>query len=138
MTETKLTSQELFDTLHPNMQWSQTAQLLSNGLSINMSDFYTQLIRDAARCNDYSSDVIFDINYINQRLEDYHGGYFEPIWIAFRKHGVDGTNYILCRTNEYETPFACINREYFVVYSVSLAETDYEGFYDVVFSKYLT
>ena len=138
MTKTELTSQELFEKMQPAFQETYTAQLLSDGLSVNMSDIYSTLIKEAARCNSYNSDVVYDINYIHDKLKEYRGGNFEPIFVGFRKYGVDGTSYILSRMEDYSSPYLCLSREYFVVYSVTLNKTEYEGFYNIVFSKYWT
>lgn len=134
----EITSKELYEKLTPVSTIQYFAQLLSDGLSVNMSDAYSQLIREAARCNDYCSDVVSDIRYIEHRLSLFREGEeFEPVWIGFRRHGVDGTMYLLSRLSESENIYEPLYHNYFVVYSVTVKKSE-PGFYHVVFSKYNT
>ena len=131
-----MTSFELYEKLQPTTTDVVHTQLLSGGLYANMCNFYTKLIRDAARCNSYSSDVIFSINHIDNMLKE---GFrpnepFEPIWIGFRRRGVDGTSFVLSRCNGDR---AEINKNYFALYSVTV-EKEEEGWYNVLINEYWT
>lgn len=135
MTKTKLTSQELFNAIKPFSRTEYLAQLTENGLAFNPSDLYSTFIKEAARCNKFNSDVIFDIENLSERFHIYSGKEFEPVWLGFRKLGVDGTDYVLLRL-ENELPWVSLTREYFALYSVSLELKNYEGLYNVVLNKY--
>lgn len=128
-----MTSLELYRKLTPNKTENYTAQLLNDGLSVNLSGFYTKLIKDAARCNDYSSDIVFDINGLNKKLKEFRAGQeFEPVWIGCRKMGVDGTDFVLART---EGDYAKLHKNYFALYSVTVDRTD-PDWYQITVSEY--
>lgn len=135
MTETKLTSQQLFDAIKPSSRKEYLAQLTEYGLSFNPSDMFSIFIKEAARCNNYNSDVIFDIEHVTERFHVYAGKEFEPIWIGFRKLGVDGTDNVLLRLKN-ELPWVALTTEYFALYSISLELANYEGQYKVILNKY--
>ena len=135
-----MTIQELYEKLRPSKTHSALAQMLSDGLSVNISDFFTRLIRDAARCNSYSSDVYYDLCAIDKAIKEYRiGREFTPIFVGFRRHGVDGNSFILSRIEG--DPYA-VHREYFALYSVMVVpDTDPEGkeifgWYKVLFNEY--
>jgi len=135
MNKIKLTSQELFDVIKPSSRKAYLAQLTDNGLSFNPVDMFSTFIKEAARCNDYNGDIIFDIEYLTERFISYRGEEFEPVWIGFRKLGVDGTDYVLLRL-ENDIPWISLTKEYFALYSVSLEHNEYEGLYNVILNKY--
>lgn len=130
-----MTIQELYAKMRPSKTETAHAQMLADGLSVNISDFFTQLIRDAARCNSYASDVYYDLCAIDRALKEYRTGQtFEPIFVGFRRHGVDGNSFILCRIgeNQYNA-----HQEYFALYSVMLEpDGDSGDWYNVVFNEY--
>jgi len=133
-----MTSRELFDALQPNKTIDLTAQLLGNGLNVNMSGVYSQLIKEAARCNNYNSDVVYDIEDIMDRLKEFRAGdEWKPIFIGFRRHGVDGTSFVLSRIGKLENRYNVIYDEYFALYAVDV-EQESEGWYKVNFCTYYT
>lgn len=130
-----MTSLDLYKTLKPSVtEVKEHVQVLADGISCNLSDFYTKLIKDAARCNNYSSDIVYDINGINEKLEAYRNGQeFEPVWIGFRRYGVDGTTYILSVINEQ--PDFQLHQRYFAIYSV-MVEDDDPGWCKIIINEY--
>ena len=102
----------------------------TNGIDINMSDVYSAMIKEAAKCNYYASDLIYDIEHIKDRLE--HFDIFDedsymPILVACRKSGVDGNSYILSRTQEASRgcEYAiCFPSDYFSVFAVTFAKSE--------------
>ena len=137
MTETISDSMKLFKLLYSaNEKKSYLAQLTESGLVFNTSELYSILIKEAARCNSYNSDILYDIETIESRFHTYSGKEFEPIFIGFRKLGVDGTSYVILRLKDYDNPRDGLVKEYFAFYSITLEATNYEGLYDVVLSKY--
>ena len=138
MTETILNSVKLFELLRLSQdeRKSYLAQLTENGLGFNTSDLYSTLIKEAARCNCFNSDVVYDIEFIESRFHVYSGKEFEPLFIGFRKLGVDGTDYSILRLKEYDNPREGLLKEYFAFYSITLELANYEGFYNVILTKY--
>ena len=130
-----MTSMELYKTLNPSMTETEKYQVFSNGVvSFNVSEFFTKLIKDAARCNSYSSDVVYSLFKINQILSNYQelAVGMEPVWIAFRRHGVDGTEYLLSRIGEY--PYNLYNK-YFAAYSFYITPAE-DGWCNVTINEY--
>lgn len=131
------TARKLYKELVPIQIDKYNAQMTERGLNVNISDFFSTLIKDAARCNGYQSDVYFTMREIDKRLKDYRPlDEFEPIFIGFRKMGVDGNGYVLSRINDTNVSMRItLSREYFALYSIALEE-DIPGWYNVIFSKY--
>ena len=136
-----MTSKELFDNITPSNTEKYFAQLLADGMSVNLSSMYTKLIRDAARCNSYSSDVFYDLKHIERRMKEFNPNEeFEPIWIGFRKMGVDGTAYVLSRIDndkprESWLKTYTLSNNYFALYSITVENRDHD-FYDIVLNEY--
>ena len=87
----------------PDYEKKMEARIINGHVEVNMSDVYSSLIKEAARCNYYSSDVIYDIDGINKRLNSFDindEDSFAPILICFRKMGVDGNSYAITRITE--------------------------------------
>ena len=93
-------------------------------LDINMSSEYTQLIREAARCNRYASYVIYDIESMNHQLETFNPENGLPIVaLGFRKDGVDGNSFILSRiNNDHNGNAYCCLKEYFAIYFMEVVQ----------------
>ena len=129
-------SVELYEKLHPtNEQRTECHYDPSTGLSFNTSSIFSQLIKDAARCNGYNSDVYYDLKGIDQRLESYNPDKeFDPVWIGFRKLGVDGTAFVLSRCDDKESVFVNLDRTYFALYSFMIEKNDDR--YYAVFREY--
>lgn len=128
-----MTSRELYDKLSPCKSEKVMCQVTGHGLNINTSGMFTRLIKDAARCNRYSSDVYYSLVEIDDALCSYDPeNPIEPIWVAFRKDGVDHTSFVLSRIDDDKYK---IYREYFALYSV-VVENDEHGFVNVYFNEY--
>lgn len=129
-----MTIQQLYEKMRPSRTHDTTGQILADGLSVNISDFFTRLIKDAARCNSYSSDIYYSLREIDEKVRSYRGiAPFEPIFVGFRRHGVDGNTFILSRLdgNPYNA-----SREYFALYSVNVIPEDGGGWCKVLFNEY--
>ena len=128
-----MTIQELFEKLSPSKTENIRGQVLADGLSVNISDIFTRLIKDAARCNSYSSDVYYDLQKIEEMVRNYRNfAEVEPIFIGFRRHGVDGNSFILSRIGD--KPYN-VHREYFALYSLTIEQEEH-GWATVVFNEY--
>lgn len=106
------------------------ARITSNGFGVNLSSVFTAMIKEAAKCNRYSSDLIYDIDGINSRLEhfDYEDEEsYSPILVACRKDGVDGNNFILQRVTEASRncEYAiCFPKDYFSVFAITFGKQE--------------
>lgn len=130
-----MTSFELFDKMSPSETHTYTAQLNAGGLDFNQSDMYSRLIKDAARCNGYNSDIFYDMKYIEERMKEFDGTEeFEPIWIGFRKLGVDCTQFVLCRVSD-EYTYGTMSNNYFALYSI-VVEKKKDDWYNVRLNEY--
>ena len=128
-----MTIQELYEKLRPSKTTHANGQVLTTEFCVNLSDIFTRLIKDAARCNSYSSDVYYDLRKIDEEVHAYrNGAEFTPIFIGFRRHGVDGNTFILSRIEE--NPYN-VHREYFALYSLTVEQNDF-GWATVVFNEY--
>ena len=109
------------------------AQVTNHGISCNISGFYTQLIKDAARCNNYSSDVIYSINDIYDICQKYdQNEEYGPFLIGMRKLGVDSNAFIEAKCKEWTDVY----NEYFALYSVEFVP-DEPGWIYVVTKEYI-
>lgn len=134
-----MTIQELFDKLHPSETHPIVAQILTDGLHANITDLFTRLIKDAARCNSYSSDVYPNLRTIDESLRAYRPGQnFTPIFIGFRRHGVDGNGFILSRLElDLDGDIYKMSREYFALYSINVVpDKDITNWAVVVWNEY--
>lgn len=101
-----------------------------NGIDINMSDVYSTMIKEAARCNYYASDMIYDIEIINHRLKNFDifdEDSYSPILVACRKSGVDGNVFILSRVENASRNCAyaiCFPESYFSVFAVTFEKSE--------------
>lgn len=130
-----MTSKDLFEKMTPSDKHVYLAQHNSSGLDFNRSDLFSRLIKDAARCNGYNSDVYYDLVYIDQRMKEFNpGDEFDPIWIGFRKLGVDCTNFVLCRVSD-EPVYGTLSQNYFALYSVTVQQNEYD-WYNVTLNEY--
>ena len=55
---------------------------------INLSSIYTELIKQAAKCESYSSDILYDIKEIEKYLHEYSNKKITKLF-GFRDCGVD-------------------------------------------------
>lgn len=105
-------------------------------LNANLSSEFTELIRQAARCNRYSSDIIYDIGSINDAMEVWTGE--KKLFVfGFRRDGVDGNSFVLSRVNNECKEIYNIHNLYFAIYFVEVKEDEgYTDFYKVVTDGY--
>lgn len=102
----------------------------------NLSSEFSELIRQAARCNRYGSDLIYDINNVNDAMETWTGE--KKLFVfGFRRDGVDGNSFVLSRVNNECENIHNIHKLYFAIYFMEVKEDEgYKGFYKVVTDGY--
>lgn len=103
-------------------------------LDINLSSEFTQLIKEAARCNRYSSDIIYDIGNVNDKLEAFNPDDEMPIFaMGFRRDGVDGNTFILSRlNNNHGGSMYGLYKEYFAIYFMEVVrDAEYSDYFRV-------
>lgn len=131
-----MTIEKLYETLRPSKTETLTAQILADRMSVNLSTFFTTLIKDAARCNNYSSDVYYNLREIDEKVHDYRDmDLFTPIFIGFRRHGVDGNAFILSRITSANDNVYIVHNEYFALYSIDV-QSDGAGWAKVIINEY--
>lgn len=81
----------------------ERGQLIIRGgevsLNINMSSIWTELIKEAAKCDSYSSDVLIDIDAVREKLASGKPEDF-TYYFGFRDNGVDHEAFIRNRGSE--------------------------------------
>ena len=128
-----MTSKELYEKLKPSVSKTENVQAIGGRINYNTSSFCTKLIKEAARCNAYSSDVVYNINGMTEAMRN-----FDPkadpviIWFGFRRHGVDHDSYILSKIGE---DVYNVYHDYFALYSVKI-EAESPGYVDITFNEY--
>ena len=117
------TMTDLFNKLTPMSVDVYTAQRVDDALSVNYSSIFCKLIKDAARCNNYQSDIFYTLKDIYDRLSDFNPEtnpeILNPIWVGFRKMGVDSNSFIYCRIAEGDR-LSALYQEYFALYCVRI------------------
>lgn len=130
-----MTSREYFDnlsTLSIKSDDYYRISLNARGNDFNISDLFTDLIKDAARCNRFSSDLYYDLCEISGSLNAYVADDdWDPVFIGFRRDGVDGTGLVLARAEEkandmrsrgFKSTF--IPDCYFALYAIEVTTVD--------------
>ena len=99
---------------------------LTNGEhSVCTASIYTVLIKEAAKCHNYSSDVLYDIQYIENLLKQTNVILPSNIYFGFRKLGVDGFEIIrerICLSETFPEDSPKVEDVYFSIYIISLSE----------------
>lgn len=99
----------------------------------NMSTIYTELIKEAALCENYSSDVLIDIERFEECLKECQSGEQGRVFFGFRDMGVDGLTYISCNLSHLESSYrkiAVLEYSKYKVYdcdSIGIKMTIYES-----------
>lgn len=102
---------------------------------LNMSTIFTELIKQAARCESYSSDICYEIQEIMNAIsgitppETILG---ETYMFGFRDMGVDHDNFIKSRI-ENQSDFYCHYRRIYLLRFEP--DPDCEGFVNVWFKR---
>lgn len=96
---------------------SASGQKIKSKTSINLSSILTFLIKEASKCEAYSSDLFISWSVVEKELNTQDNSLRE-YWFGFRKMGVDHKTFIDYRTNS----------DYFSCYKLVL-ETDVYGSY---------
>lgn len=105
-------------------------------LETNLSSEFSELIKQAARCNRFSSDVIYDIGSVNDALEVWTGE--KRLFVfGFRRDGVDGNSFVLSRVNNKCKNIYDVYKLYFALYFMEIKEDEqYTDFYKVETNGY--
>lgn len=93
--------------------------------SVCAASMYTVLIKEAAKCQNYSSDVLYDIQYIESLLKQTDVILPSNIYFGFRKLGVDGFEIIrerICLPEVFPEDSPKVEDAYFAMYIISLSE----------------
>ena len=69
-------------------------------VNINMSSIYTALIKEAAKCDNYASDVLYDIKHVEEELYE-NMKETSNVFFGFRDMGVDHKEYIKWHVEDY-------------------------------------
>lgn len=75
--------------------------------NINMSSIWTALIKEAAKCESYASDIILDIDSIREKMECRDAENF-TYYLGFRDHGVDHEAFIRSRGKDAKYAYRVI------------------------------
>ena len=90
-------------------------------MDANLSSEFSELIKQAGRCNRYASDLIYDINNVNESLETWTGE--KTLFVfGFRRDGVDGNSFVLSRVNNECKEIYNIHKLYFAIYFMEVKE----------------
>lgn len=90
-------------------------------MEANLSSEFSELIRQAARCNRYGSDLIYDINNVNDAMETWEGE--RKLFVfGFRRDGVDGNSFVLSRINNECKSIYDIHKLYFAIYFMEVVK----------------
>ena len=105
-------------------------------LDANLSSEFTELIRQAARCNRYASDLIYGIEDVNEKMETWTGE--KTLFVfGFRRDGVDGNSFVLSRVNNECKSVYDLHKLYFAIYFMEVKEDEeYTSFYKVETNGY--
>ena len=136
-----MTARELYDKLLWSTEKEYMAQLIpEHGLSVNIEDFFTKLVKNAARTNRFSSDIRYTFNEIEDQMKNFKDGdEWSPVFIGFRRDGVDGTSYVLSNMNQADGNTRIIYDRYFAFYGVDVVKEDeYTSFYKIKVHEYWT
>lgn len=80
--------------------------------NINMSSIYSLLIKEAAKCDHYASDVVIDIESVEEQLKNAQTSW--DYFFGFRDMGVDGPSFVKIRLEKAasmdETPYRALYR----------------------------
>ena len=104
---------------------ANTRRLANGEHSVCTASIYTVLIKEAAKCHNYSSDVLYDIQYIENLLKQIDIIPPSNFYFGFRKLGVDGFEIIRERIHLSETfpeDSPKVEDVYFAMYIISLSE----------------
>ena len=130
-----MTSSELYKKLTPTSEKYYECCNRARGLDVNLSDMFSKFVKDAARCSAYNSDIFYDMKTIESAMREFDPTVeFDPIWVGFRRYGVDCTSYVLCRA-EAESTYGSLSHNYFALYSITVKERG-DNYFDVVLSEY--
>lgn len=103
-----------------------TISRITNGEhSVCTAGIYTTLIKEAAKCQNYSSDVLYDIQYIENSLKQIDIIPPSNFYFGFRKLGVDGFEIIrerICLSETFPEDSPKVEDVYFSIYIISLSE----------------
>lgn len=105
-------------------------------MEVNLSSEFSELIRQATRCNRFSDDIIYGIENVKDAMETWTGEK-RLFAFGFRRDGVDGNSFVLSRVNNECEKLYKIHDKYFAIYFVEVKEDEgYTDFYKVVTDGY--
>ena len=126
MTKTTIVKDPLTNLKFELVDKNNINRRLTNGEhSVCTASIYTVLIKEAAKCHNYSSDVLYDIQYIENLLKQTDVILPSNIYFGFRKLGVDGFEIIrerVCQPEIFLEDSPKVEDAYFAMYIISLSE----------------
>lgn len=125
----KKTMEEITAGIQRRKTADASGQILSDGINANMSSIWTALIKEAARCNRYSSDILIDIRSIENKMKGREIADGDKWYFGFRKDGVDHAAFIETRLDNGNNLY----RDYFALYMLEAKEGEYS---DMEFTLY--
>lgn len=97
----------------------------ATSVNINISSIIDTVITNAGRfCERYASDILFDLNYINDIIKNYNPNQPEEYIICFgiRRDGVDGNEFLKSRLkNDFRNNLYRINEYYRKILAVHIS-----------------
>ena len=105
------------------METSGQYNVMLHKWDVNLSSILTFLIKEAAKCNFYSSDLFITWSGVEKSLYTERYGK-QQFFFGFREMGVDHLAFIDCK---YDPEKTWINPDYRVIYM--LEGTEAEGFF---------
>ena len=96
-------------------------------VAINYSNIQSFLIKEAGSlCDSYASDLILNLEKVDEILHQTETDFHERIAFGFRKSGVDGNKFTLCRLKQSNV-YGSITSNYRALYvlDIDMSHTDY-------------
>lgn len=97
----------------------------NNKYDINLSDIETELIKAAASCRRYASDLFIDWYAIRDEIIKKEDGP-KVVYYAegFREFGIDGNNYIYSNLCTYKHNHKKLDKHYNMIYAIKIEKTE--------------
>lgn len=118
----------------------ECGQIKFDYVYLNLSGIWNLLIKEAAKCESFASDLLYDYETVQKNLEDIqHGGSdgFEK-WFGFRDYGVDGNSFVKSRIENCRY-ISDIRHEYNALYKLTV-QADQEStceYFTAVLTEYV-
>ena len=102
--------------------------------SQNWTSIGTLLIKEAAKCENFASDILIDCTDTLTTIAE-EKEFSEDFYFGFRKNGVDHKEFVISRLGENLTN-AYVKDVYFALYRLNVTKERAYGSYDVTYTLY--